>query len=151
MSMSSPVCLLSQAAVTIFTWSASLDQTVASHSQVNSEYMRHYYSWIRRLTEKECVRAPNGAPPQFLPDPPSCDLCLCPRPALHRPNGIFLPSNYWTREISNYLQFHQIVAAERGSGHHCHWLWLHEHWTLTNQRSAWRVSDQSEASLRDPR
>ena len=60
------------------------------------------------------------APPRFLLDPL---LVTCvPRPALHithytlrRPNGIFLPSNYRTREISNYLQFHQIVAAERGS------------------------------------
>ena len=152
MSMSRAVCLLSQAAVTIFTWSASLDQTVASHSQVNSEYIRDYYSWIRRLTEKECVRAPNGAPPQFLPDPPSCDLCLCP-PALHYTDLMEYSSHPITgpvksQIICNFIRLLQRREAVVITATGCDYTNT-EDWpirgqhgeALTNQRPAWEIRD----------
>ena len=91
------------------------NSALAIHSLVNSWALieirdYYYYSWIRLRVRHSSA---NGAPPQFLPDPSSCDSVLTPPLlcTLHTVNRIFLPSNYKTREISNYLQFRQIVAA----------------------------------------
>ena len=103
---------------------------MAIHSQVNSEYFvihEQYYNWIsgiiilelggcnrKRVRHSDLMWLRLGFYSILFLWLQTC--VPAPPCTLHRPNGIFLPSNYKTREISNYLQFHQIVAAEeRGS------------------------------------
>ena len=130
---------------------------MASYSQVNSEYMRHYYSWIRRLTEKECVRAPNGAPPQFLPDPPSCDLCLCPPapPCITHYTDLMEYSSHAitgpvkSQIICNFIRLLQrreaaVVITATGCDYTKFedWPIRGQHGeALTNQRPAWEIRD----------
>ena len=80
------------------------NSALAIHSLVNSwaliEIRDYYYSWIRLRVRHSSA---NGAPPQFLSDPSSCDSVLTPPCSAHYTELIEYSSHPITRPVKSQI------------------------------------------------